>query len=203
MEHRETRVTDAMALRAEDDGAGLTLRGYATVFDADYEITDAPTTDTQRGAAGRRFAAGALGEVGDGPRRRRPDVVRVPGGQAGVGRRLHRPDDSRGATVRCVGGDIPGEPGDECEPARGGVAARGGQPARRRRPGHGAPPAARRAGHAPGHDVAPSARRGTVPLNPRGAQASGEPPTRSANPPPSGAFAMPLGTPLQLIQKWR
>jgi len=52
MEHRETRVTDAMALRAEDDGDGLTLRGYATVFDADYEITDALGTYTERVAAG-------------------------------------------------------------------------------------------------------------------------------------------------------
>ena len=52
MEHRETRVTDAMALRAEDDGDGLTLRGYATVFDTDYEITDALGTYTERVAAG-------------------------------------------------------------------------------------------------------------------------------------------------------
>ena len=52
MEHRETRVTDAMALRAEDDGDGLSLRGYATVFDTDYEITDALGTYTERVAAG-------------------------------------------------------------------------------------------------------------------------------------------------------
>jgi len=52
MEHRETRVTDAMALRAEDDGDGLTLRGYATVFDTDYEITDALGTYTERVAPG-------------------------------------------------------------------------------------------------------------------------------------------------------
>lgn len=52
MEHRETRVTDAMAIRAEESGDGLTLRGYATVFDADYEITDALGTYTERVSPG-------------------------------------------------------------------------------------------------------------------------------------------------------
>ena len=52
MEHRETRVTDAMTIRAEESGDGLSLRGYATVFDADYEITDALGTYTERVAAG-------------------------------------------------------------------------------------------------------------------------------------------------------
>ena len=49
MERRETRVTDAMQMRAEETSDGLTLRGYATTFDSEYEITDALGTYVERG----------------------------------------------------------------------------------------------------------------------------------------------------------
>lgn len=52
MERRETLPTAPMSMRAEDDGDGLTLSGYATVFDADYEITDALGSYTERIAPG-------------------------------------------------------------------------------------------------------------------------------------------------------
>ena len=62
MERRETRATAPMQLRAEEGSDGLNLRGYATVFDADYEITDALGTYTERiapGAFTRTLNAGA------------------------------------------------------------------------------------------------------------------------------------------------
>jgi HK97 family phage prohead protease len=52
MERRETRVTDAMQMRAEETSDGLTLRGYATTFDSEYEITDALGTYVERVAPG-------------------------------------------------------------------------------------------------------------------------------------------------------
>lgn len=52
MERRELRATAPMLLRAEDSGDGLSLSGYASVFDADYEITDALGTYTERVAPG-------------------------------------------------------------------------------------------------------------------------------------------------------
>ena len=52
MERREHLPTSPMLLREQEDGDGLTLSGYATVFDADYEITDALGTYTERIAPG-------------------------------------------------------------------------------------------------------------------------------------------------------
>lgn len=62
MERRETRATAPMQLRAEESGDGLNLRGYATVFDSEYEITDSLGTYTERVAPGaftRTLNAGA------------------------------------------------------------------------------------------------------------------------------------------------
>lgn len=52
MERRETRATAPMQIRAEDAGDGLMLRGYATTFDSEYEITDALGTYVERVAPG-------------------------------------------------------------------------------------------------------------------------------------------------------
>lgn len=52
MERRELRATAPMQLRAEQAGDGLSLSGYASVFDADYEITDMLGTYTERVAPG-------------------------------------------------------------------------------------------------------------------------------------------------------